>query len=657
MYSLDTPLRAVKGIGPKLQAQFAKSEVLFVRDLLLQLPTRYNDLSKQTTIAAAVAGQSYTIRAKVLQTSKYYRGGKSILRATIVDKTGKLDLLWFNAKHSLQSLIKDQEYFFSGTISDRGGMVHPAFEKVSEDTIHTNRLVPMYTSTLGIQQGRVRRICKHIIDHLDTDKSGDDDMIFATETLPPLNRALKELHFPSETNAVVAARERLTVEELLVLIRQAKENKKSWAKRHDASVIIVTKPIIPKSIPFELTKSQQKASKEILHDLGRTQPMNRLLTGDVGSGKTVVAGIAARQVVLQKRNTCLIAPTRVLAEQHTKTLQALFPDIPITLITGAQKNSNLLQKPQVFVGTHALFSRLEAINPALLIYDEQHRFGVKQRLGEAGIIAHRLTMTATPIPRSLSLALFAYLDHSQIIELPSNRIPTKTWILPEAKRAKLYDWIEHQIAENPHYLVLLVCPFIEQSKDPGLAKIAAAKARFIELRQRFKLKYPVALLHGKQSPKEQNEVLEALRRQKVTMLVCTPIIEVGIDLPQASTLVIESAGQYGLASLHQLRGRVGRAGQQGYCYVFNDSNSPITSKRLKQFVATTDGHKLAELDLDNRGAGNLFGTTQHGFSFLRFASWTNLELLGQARAIEERLPDSWRSKLFFATLPKLTATN
>ena len=656
MYRLDTPLGAVKGIGPQLQMKFAEHNLLFVRDLVLQLPTRYRDLSKQVVIAAAQPGEAVTLRARVERTSTYFRGGRSVQRATISDPTGKLDLLWFNARHITQSLIRGQEYFFSGSLSPRGGMVHPNFEKISDNPIHTNRLVPIYTSTLGIQQGRVRRICKHMLDFLD-ESDLLTEPLFQAQGLPSISRALKELHFPSDETLVVAARERLAAEELVVLIRQAKKNKALWAKLHDAPHITRRQPIVPPSIPFVLTASQAKAVEEILTDMGRSQPMNRLLTGDVGSGKTVVAGIAARQVVLQGLHACLIAPTRVLAEQHARTLQTLFPELPVTLVMSAQRKKVSLQTPQLFVGTHALFPLLAEIAPALSIYDEQHRFGVKQRLGKSAMHTHRLTMTATPIPRTLSLSLFAHLDHSQLTELPLDRIPTKTWLLPEKKRPKLYDWIETQVAANPQYLAILVCPFIDQSKEPGLTQIAAANLRFKEVTKHFGSRLNFGLLHGRQSLAEQKDLLTKLFAQKINLLVSTPIVEVGIDLPQASTLVIESAEQYGLASLHQLRGRVGRAGQQGYCYLFTSTASQTTTVRLQQLLTTTDGHALAEFDLANRGAGDLFGSLQHGFSFLRFATWTNLTLLGQARAIEEHLPPTWSSSLFLNQTPALTAAN
>ncbi|MDA1079779.1 MAG: helicase-related protein, partial [bacterium] len=477
------------------------------------------------------------------------------------------------------------------------------------------------------------------------------------QELPDLADALRELHFPSDEKLVISARERLAAEELVGLIRQAKKSKALWAKRHDAPAIKESKPVIPPSIPFTLTHSQQQAVGEILADIARAQPMNRLLTGDVGSGKTVVAGIAARQVVEQGLSACLVAPTKVLAQQHAQTLQRLFPEVPITLVTGSKQKNLTFDTARFFVGTHAVFSLLADIQPALLIYDEQHRFGVKQRLAEGKLVTHRLTMTATPIPRSLSLSLFAHLDHSQITELPLDRIPTKTWILPEKKRADMYNWIETQVKENPQYLAILVCPFIEQSTEPGMTEIAAATKRFAEVKKRFGKTCAVGLLHGRQSPAEQQEVLAQLFAQKINVLVSTSIIEVGIDLPQASALVIESAEQYGLASLHQLRGRVGRAGQQGYCYLFTSSDEQANTKRLRQLLTTTDGHKLAEFDLENRGAGNLFSTTQHGFSFLRFASWTNLTLLQQARTLEEKLPKEWKSSLFLDQKSLLATAN
>jgi ATP-dependent DNA helicase RecG len=385
--------------------------------------------------------------------------------------------------------------------------------------------------------------------------------------------------------------------------------------------------------------------------------MNRILIGDVGSGKTIVAGLAARQLILQGETVFLIAPTRLLAQQHFDTLTAFFADIAIELVTAATNkpkkktvtasaSTNARQAtPKLLIGTHSLFSRIATEQPSLIIYDEQHRFGVVQRSLADKHSAHILTMTATPIPRTLLLTIFSHLNVSVIDELPANRIPTKTWLLTETKREGLYEWLLNQTqATKTGFQTLIVCPFIDPSNAASLENVAAVTDYYEKMQARLGSQLTVALLHGRQAKVEQQGIVQRLFAKEIDVLVTTPIVEVGLDLPQASAIVIESAERFGLASLHQLRGRVGRAGQQGYCALFTSSRPAQTIReRLKAFSETTNGQQLAELDLTNRGAGDLFGTQQHGFDRLRFASWSNVELIHQAQTLASMLTPDWES--------------
>lgn len=649
MYSLSSPLSRVTGIGPKLSQTLEEAGCTTVLDLLLQLPLRYEDRSQFFTIAEAPQEVLFTTKAKLLKLNTYYKNRRPITNARIADESGSLTVMWFNNSFVKQTLKVGEEYLFSGKINDRRTMVQPAFERAIGDSIHTNRLVPLYSSTLKMKQGSLRRILKNITDNLST----KDTVIEHSENLDlmPLGKALTELHFPSEEDIVVSARERLALEELLGLITHSNTLKEKWQSQTGAVAISATSPIIPASIPFELTDAQQRCIGEIVSDIGNSIPMNRLLIGDVGSGKTVVAGSACWHTIKAGKNAVLVAPTQILAQQHCKTFENLFPDIPVSLITGKEKSIKP-ESAQLFIGTHAVINKLKEIKPALLIYDEQHRFGVKQRseAQQLSDLPHILTMTATPIPRTMLLTIFSHLSVSVIDELPKNRIPTKTWVLPESKRADMYDWISTQLSENGKgaFQTLLICPFIDPSNSQALENVASTKERFESVKKYFGKKARVGLLHGRQTVKEKSEIINDLFDKKIDILVTTPIVEVGIDLPQASAIIIESSERFGLASLHQLRGRVGRAGQQGYCMLFSSSKSSASKKRLESFSEIHNGQQLAELDLQNRGAGDLFGIEQSGFGELRFATWTNFELIHLAQSILPKLDSSWQPIFTFS---------
>ncbi len=641
MYTLTGKLTNVTGIGPNIATKLALKNIHTIQDLLLWVPLRYEDRSQQKLIKNLVKDELVTIQAEVIAISNQYRGRKSIQRATIRDDSGSLKLIWFNCPYIKDTLQKSHSYFFSGKLNDRGMMTQPKVEKISNDTTHTNRLVPIYSSIADIKAGNLRRYLKEITHHLDP----ISDQLATKFNLLPLNETFKHLHFPAGQTLTIKARERLAIEELLGLMQHSAQIKQQWQNNASAcSIKINQKNTIPK-LPFTLTTAQQRSTQEILTDLQSTTPMNRLLLGDVGSGKTVVAGIAALHVLKNNHHVAFITPTQILAQQHLETLNKLFPNINIQLLTAKTKFS-LNTKPTLYLGTHAVINKLQKIKPALVIYDEQHRFGVEQRSEVSKLTSqpHTLTMSATPIPRSLMLTIFAHLELSLINEIPSGRKPIKTWLVPEKKRADSYQWIKQQL-EKSEGQVLIVCPFIDPSKHEAFTNVKSATETFTEVKSYFP-DQKIELLHGRLSPDQKDKITADLFNQKIDILVTTPIVEVGIDLPSASIIIIESAERFGLASLHQLRGRVGRAGQQAYCLLFPSKKSSVITQRLNIFTKTNDGIKLAEFDLQNRGAGDLFGTDQHGFDQLQFTSWTNLKLITQAKQIFDQLKDShlaWKS--------------
>ena len=652
MYTFDTPLDHVLGFGQKITAALAKKSILTVGDLLLVLPIRYEDRRLMLTVAELKAnpvltpGQLPTILAKVESVTTFRRGSKSVERAVVSDQTGKLNLSWFNSPFVLLTLKKGENYYFSGSYNPQyRSLTQPSIEKPKATAgLHTGRLVPVYSSTLGVKPGLLRRGLKNILDHLQP----------IQETTEPIkqefNQVFQKLHFPEEIGDVELARRRLALEELLLLIQQA-THLKTLHRRRRASICLSTNSIDLtdqiKRLPFTLTQAQHKALQEVLLDLSQTYPANRMLQGDVGSGKTIVAGLASQAVVRAGSNVFLIAPTRVLAEQHLATLNSLLPDLPTQLLLGGSKSKKTTTtiKPQpsrLFIGTQALLNQVESLNPGFIIYDEQHRFGVRQRTQTE---PHVLTMTATPIPRSLMLSVFSYLDLSIIDQLPEGRVPVKTWVIPKTKKTKAMSWIKQEVQQNQG-LALVVCPFIDPSASWALENIKAATDTYAELKPIFEPEVKTALIHGKLKKPEQSAVISQAETGQIQVLVSTAIIEVGVDLPAASIMVIEAADRFGLASLHQLRGRVGRRNQQAYCLVFTDSNEPKVIERLTKFTQITNGQTLAELDLKNRGAGELFGLAQHGFGSLKYASWADVSLIKQAQAIAQYLPKTWHSSIF-----------
>lgn len=651
MYSLTTPLLAVTGVGPILGKHLAARGLNSVLDLLLFVPLRYEDRSKFVTIRELQPNELVTLAAEAVSTNNYYKGRRSIQSAKVKDATGSLKLMWFNNRFVLDKLKVGETYLFSGKLNDRGLMVQPTVEDVKVDTIHTGRLVPLYSSISGVKAGTLRRLLKHVLEKLRPPEDTLTSLTSKKMTFLSLPETFQHLHFPDTPELTTQARERLALEELLGLMLHSNQIKTQWAHEHTAASLTLSTPEIPRSVPFTLTGAQDTALQQILHDLTRSLPMNRLLLGDVGSGKTVVAGIAAHHTLQNKHHAVLVAPTQILAEQHFQTVTKILPQVALKLVTAKEKLTEMPTLPTLFVGTQALLTQFSRIQPALVIFDEQHRFGVAQRssMAELPRQPHLLTMTATPIPRSLMLTIFSHLQISVIDELPAGRLPVKTWLVPEGKRTDSYHWIAQELNRN-HAQALIVCPFIDPSNSLAFENVAAATETFENVQKAFP-DHQVSLLHGKLNKQEKAEVIQRLYQREIEVLVTTPIVEVGVDLPAASIIVIEASERFGLASLHQLRGRVGRAGQQAYCLLFTSGKDPSSRERLKKFTEITRGAEVAELDLAHRGAGNLFGIEQHGFDQLKFASWTNLELITQARQVFEQVSHdaSWRPLLAVQT--------
>lgn len=655
MYTLNTPLSQITGVGTKTAKLFAQSDLHTVKDLLLFLPFRYVDRSEFHDIATAPREEEITLHGTLTGISEFYKNKRKIVRAKLNDETGSITLMWFNAKFIKQNLQTDTEYFVSGKISAKYKTIsQPTVEKASAETIHTNRLIPVYSTTTGIKPGVMRRLLKRICDDLqefEDELIGTDNFRVvrtkkASAQIIPLFSSLKQLHFPDDTKTVIAARRRLALEELLVVIEKAQQAKKAWQSIQPQVVIpaadFADNTWLP-ALPFTLTDAQLKATREILTDLSNPEAMNRLLIGDVGSGKTVVAGIAAEKIIEQGSPVFFIAPTKILAGQHYESLQKMFPQLEVELVTGT-KQVKTHDRASLYVGTHTLINRLDQVHPGLVIYDEQHRFGVAHRSksGELETRPHVLTMTATPIPRSLVLTIFSHLSLSVIDELPPGRIPTTTWLIPDKKRVDGYAWIAKQLKEK-NQQALVICPFVDPSHHEAFENISAATDIYNELCTLLKNKnISIGLLHGKQKKKEQESIIADMYSRKIDLLVTTPIVEVGVDLPQASYIAIEAAERFGLASLHQLRGRVGRAGQESFCLLMTTKPSHQQSERLKLFTTENNGLKLAEADLKHRGSGDMFGVQQHGFSQLQYGSWDDGELLALAKKIHEELPQSWQ---------------
>jgi ATP-dependent DNA helicase RecG len=650
--NFQSPVDELPQVGSSYTLRLKKLGITTVKDLLFHLPHRYLDYSRASVIKRARVGETVTLLAKIVSLkNQYTKAGRKMQIGQVEDESGKITVVWFNQPFLVRSLYPGVTVSLAGKIGWFGrvkALVSPEYEilRGGGPAIHTKGIVPIYPETSGLSSKWLRSRILKTLSVITKPEEYLPKNILTTYGLPPLSEALQTIHFPDELNTAKEAYKRLAFEELLSLHLTSLKRKKSRQRHSPYFKIEVPQKEVDNFInklPFVLTAGQQKAVGELLSDMQKDYPMNRLLEGDVGSGKTIVAAIGAFVAFLNGYQTVIMAPTQILAQQHFNTLGDLFKayKIRVGLITSEVVKKDL-GRIDIYVGTHALIhKKINFDKVALVVIDEQHRFGVEQRahlvkkIGRNIYSPHTLTMTATPIPRTVALTAYGDLDLSLLSELPPGRLKVATWVITPAKREKAFEWVAEKIKRGKAQ-VFVVCPLIEESAKETMLSVRAATKEFAELKTRFRLT-PIGLLHGRLKAKEKDEVLSAFKAGKIKMLVSTPVVEVGIDMPKATIMVIEGAERFGLATLHQLRGRVGRGQTKSYCLILPDSKALKVATRLKALEKGLSGFELAELDLKLRGPGEIFGTAQHGFPELTVASWQDAELIKDSRDLAESI--------------------
>ena len=629
---LFSPVTELRGVGAARQKQLTKLHIETLYDLIAFFPRAYEDRTKIISVAGLEPGKPACFEAMVISKPQLsrVRRGMELVKLRVADETGRVDLVFFNQPYVKDQLQYGETYRFYGEIKEGYGyqMQNPAFEPLDKAGAVTGRIVPVYPLTAGVSNkllsACVRQALDACIDSLPDilPQSVQERFCLCTSRF-----AYETVHAPMSFSDLEKARRRLVFEEFFVFaaglasIRTRREQLSvcPMDTRHMEGFYAL--------LPFRLTGDQQAAIDDILHDLQKSVPMNRLVQGDVGSGKTMVAAAALFCAVQNGHQAALMAPTEILAEQHAQSLSRLFSPLglKITLLTGsltaAQKRARKQEiadgAAQIIIGTHALFSQDVAFRDlSLVVCDEQHRFGVAQRaaLSQKGQSPHLLVMSATPIPRTLSLIAYGDLDVSVISELPPGRLPVETFLVGEDKRARLNGFIEKQ-CEAGHQ-VYIVCPAVEESE---LESLKSAESWAQALQQAVFPHRRVGLLHGKMKQAEKDAALGAFAKGETDILVATTVVEVGVDVPNATLMVIENADRFGLSQLHQLRGRVGRGSAQSYCVLVSGTRNEQTRKRLKALCATADGFKIAEEDLALRGPGDFLGQRQHGLPLFKVA--------------------------------------
>lgn len=630
---LAAPVEEVKGIGPKTAEVLRKSGILMLRDLVYHLPRDYENFQQAQNISALKPG-NVVIKAKVEQIStRRMRRNLAITEATLRDKSGAIKAIWFNQPYRAKQFDQEKEYYFSGEMAlkyDRYQISNPSATLASDyDSANTAKIQPIYPARGSVKSQDFKKFIKTISNNI----ALIPDMI---PNFPGRADALFDVHFPETIEQARAGREYLATEELFSLLLAAKLNREENQKLRTSPIkgdMEEFKAFIEK-LPFKLTNAQRRATWEILQDMESDIPMNRLLQGDVGSGKTMVAALSAFMAANAGFQTALMAPTEVLATQHAESLAKLFGDkLSVALLTGSTKHKDELKKHikngdvDLVIGTHALITDdTEFAKLGLAIIDEQHRFGVMQRqklLSKAHTMPHLLSMTATPIPRSLQLTIFGDLSVSILDELPAGRQPITTKIVSPNSTKQMWQAIEKELVAK--HQVYYICKKID---DKGTSDLSNVKKESQKIAHQFP-NYNVAYLHGRMKPAEKDEIMTLFANGEIDILVSTTVVEVGVNVPNATVMVIADADQYGLSQLHQLRGRVGRGSDASYCYLIN-SNSDAPTRRLREIERSQDGFYLAEVDLKLRGPGELYGSLQHGALDLRIATITDTKLVHRA---------------------------
>ncbi len=671
---LNTTLDQVYGIGPNIYKRLQKLGLNTAKDAIFYYPFRYEDFSNIKQISELVDGETTTIRGKIilLNNKRSPRKKMNLTEALIEDDSGQIQIIWFNQPFIKNNLSVGEEIYLSGTIKNSLmglSMTNPSYEKTLRDTTHTARIVPIYPTTENLTQKQIRYIIKKClpVSYIIEDTLVKE--IIEQENLICLGDAIRQIHFPDNEESLQKARERLSFDEVFYLLCLSKAIKNENQK-NTAPIIKFREEKIKKfvdNLPFELTKSQKISAWDIFKDLEKNIPMNRLLEGDVGSGKTIVAIMASYNTILNEHQAIFMAPTQILAKQHFEKIIQIFENsnISICLFTnkerliynGKNKIAKTFSKAKIIneiktgniniiIGTHSVIGKdVEFPHLGLVIVDEQHRFGVRQRheLIERtkDISPHFLSMTATPIPRSLALTIYGDLDISRITEKPLGRQKTITKLVSNKNRSRAYEFIYNQIEKGRQAFV--ICPLINDSDKLGVKSVLS---EYEKLNNDIFPNLDIKFLHGKMKESEKNEILKNFANNKTKILVSTSVIEVGIDYPNASIMMIEGADRFGLASLHQFRGRVGRGTHQSYCFLFTDNYSKKTIDRLEILESTDDGFKLSEFDLKTRGSGDLYGNVQSGFlSQIKIADLSDFELIKKAQ--------KWTNEIFLSD-PELT---
>ena len=645
MAKLSDPITILKGIGPTKAKQFAQLNIFTLRDLYCHFPRGYEDRTKLTTIDKLEVDVPACFKAMVMNTPRtsHIRKGLDITKVQVADHTARLNLTFFNQKFTTEQLQYGKEYIFYGAVSgDFIGynMTSPVFEALDAPPVNTRRILPLYPLTAGLSNAAMVKAVRQALAVCDPPEEIIPAAVRAEYGILPAERAYQAIHEPASMAEAELAKKRLIFEEFFVfsaglaLMRAARAEKRTEPFENcDLSPFL-------QRLSFTLTGAQQRAISEITADFHRGVPMNRLVQGDVGSGKTMVAAAAAYMTVQNRRQAALMAPTEILAEQHYHSMSKLFAPLGVrtALLTGSMKEKEkravreALAEGQIdfAIGTHALLSDTTVFRDlGLVITDEQHRFGVGQRskFSAKGRDAHLLVMSATPIPRTLALLMYGDLEVSIIDELPPGRETVDTFLVTESYRPRINAFLRKQVAEGHQCFV--VCPAVEENEDLG---IKAATVWAETLQQTVFPDLRVMLLHGQMKGAEKEEVMAAFARGEGDILVATTVIEVGVDVPNATLMVIEDADRFGLSQLHQLRGRVGRGKAKSFCILTSHNRNLDTQQRLKAFCKTNDGFKIAEEDLKLRGPGDFFGSRQSGLPVFRVANLScDLQTLKQAQ--------------------------
>jgi ATP-dependent DNA helicase RecG len=664
------PVTALRGVGSALARRLERLGVHTVEDLVFLFPRRYDDFRHLETISQLSYGDEVTVIGVIQEASNQkIRSGKQLTRVLIGDGTAMAEAVWFNQPYLVRQMQRGRRIVLSGRVDQYLGRMtlqSPQWEPFKDDLVHTGRLVPVYPLTEGLSARRVRTLVKSAVQSVAPYvKDPLPASLRDSYDLMDLPAALEQIHFPDDTDTLARARDRLAFGELLLVQLGVLKQRHAWQQR-PGRALTVDQPLLQglaQSLPFRLTPAQERVLREIVSDLQESRPMSRLLQGDVGSGKTVVALAAMLVTVWNGAQSVIMAPTEILAEQHYRTVTKLLEDIGrqasvaetadrrltdigqirVGLLTGSLSQTEKEEQHaliaagevDIVVGTHALIQESVTFKDlGLVVVDEQHRFGVSQRadLRQKGRSPHVLVMSATPIPRTLALTVYGDLDLSTIDELPPQRQQVITQWLPSLERERAYVFLRGQVQQG--HQAFLICPLIEESDK---IEAPAAVAEYERLRRSVFPDLRLALLHGRMGSRDKDEVMKRFQAGEHDILVSTPVVEVGIDVPNATVMLVEGADRFGLAQLHQFRGRVGRGEHQSYCLLLAETPSLDAEKRLRVIEATHDGFALAEEDLKLRGPGEFFGTRQSGLPDLKVAKLGDVRVLERAREAAQEL--------------------